>query len=115
MTDSGNELGDWLDGELAATPKELAGRIRSVLPGDWRSAPLTSGPLILADAAARELRSLLERGCETRWAAPGLLTVDALVTYACQLLAFTGADLDAGAAEVLRRVVQTLPQVDSTA
>jgi hypothetical protein len=67
------------------------------------------------EAAATELPGLLERGCEARWAAPGLLTVDALVTYACELLATGGGDIDAGTADILDRVTRALPQPGSAA
>ncbi|HEY5088123.1 MAG TPA: hypothetical protein VII66_12260, partial [Gemmatimonadaceae bacterium] len=76
---------------------------------------LVNGPAILTAAAAAELRGLLERGCETRWAAPGLLTVDALVTYACELLACAGADVDVGTLQILSVMAQTLPQEDPIA
>jgi hypothetical protein len=107
------QLGEWLDGELAAAPNELAVRLRSMLPADWRTVPMESAPSVLADAAATELRRLLERGCDTRWAAPGLLAVDALVTFACEALALSGSDICAGAGDILKRVASTLPQSDS--
>lgn len=109
------QLGDWLDGELAAAPNELAVRLRSMLPENWRTVPMERAPTVLADAAAAELRGLLERGCDTRWAAPGLLAVDALVTFACEALALSGADISAGAADILQRVASTLPSSDSVA
>ena len=115
MTQRAESLGDWLDGELARAPQELAVRVRNALPEAWRSAPLASGSAILANAAAAELRDLLERGCDTRWAAPGLLTVDALVTYACQLLTVTGADIDSATMSVLSTIVRESPNADLTA
>jgi len=108
-------LGDWLDRELAGVPQELGMRVRTALPAAWQSASLMDGAAILTAAAAGELRTLLERGCETRWAAPGLLTVDALVTYACELLALAGSNIDAGTADILNTIVQTLPQQGSVA
>ena len=113
MTRVDESLGAWLDGELEAVPQELAVRIRAVLPSDWRDASIAGGPALLTDAAARELGGLLERGCEQRWAAPGLLVVDALVTYACELVAFSGADIDAGTAAILNTMVKTLPTGES--
>jgi hypothetical protein len=108
-------LGDWLDNELEEVPQELAVRIRAALPPDWRVATVIRGASVLADAAATELRGLLERGCDTRWAAPGLLTVDALVTYACELLAYCGADIDADSSRILDTVLQTLTPRGSVA
>ncbi|HEY8312225.1 MAG TPA: hypothetical protein VIG47_16785 [Gemmatimonadaceae bacterium] len=103
-------LGEWLDGELATAPNELAVRLRSMLPQDWRTVTMERAPSVLADAAATELRDLLQRGCDTRWAAPGLLAVDALVTFACEALAISGGDIGAGTADILERVTSTLPQ-----
>lgn len=115
MTGTSELLGDWLERELAAVPQELAVRTRTALPENWRDVDLASGPTVLTGAAVAELRALLERGCETRRAAPGLLTVDALVTYACQLLALTGADIDAGTTAVLDAIAATLPETESAA
>lgn len=115
MTGANELLGDWLEPELAGVPHALAARIRTALPSDWRRVLLVDGPALLADAAAAELRGLLERGCETRLAAPGLLTVDALVTYACELIASSGADIDSGTSMILNTITQTLPQQDSVA
>ena len=89
-------------------------RVRAVLPSDWRAAEVADGPSLLTDAASRELRGLLERGCEERWAAPGLLVVDALVTYACELTALSGGEIEAGALAILDSVVATLPTQEST-
>jgi len=110
VTDANELFADWLDRELATVPHELAVRVRTALPDDWRSARSVDGVSMLTSAAAAELRRLLERGCETRWAAPGLLTVDALVTYACQLLARTDAEIESGMTELLDIMVQTMPQ-----
>ena len=115
MTNTTELLGDWLDGEVAGVPQELAVRIRAALPAAWRTAPVSAGSGIFADAAADELRGLLTRGCETRWAAPGLLTVDALATYACELLAFSGADIGTGTIEILSVIARTLSQPDFVA
>lgn len=115
MTDTTELLGDWLERELAAVPQELAVRIRTALPADWRDADLVAGATVLTGAAVAELRVLLERGCETRRAAPGLLTVDALVTYACELLAINGADIDAGTKAILDAVAGTLSETEPAA
>lgn len=109
MTDPNELLGDWLDREVTGVPQELVVRIRAALPADWRTASIADAPAILTGAAAKELRRLLERGCETRWAAPGLLTVDALVTYACQVIALTGADVESAAMASLKTITSTLP------
>jgi hypothetical protein len=98
-----------LDRELAVVPPDLAERIHAAVRGEARAAPVADGARILTDAAARELRSLLDRGCETRWAAPGLLTVDALVTYACELLARSGADMCEGTANMVNTIIKVLP------
>ncbi|HWG35401.1 MAG TPA: hypothetical protein VN650_14625 [Gemmatimonadaceae bacterium] len=115
MTAASESLGAWLDGKLESVPQELAVRIRAVLPPDWRSASIADAPSVFTDAASRELRGLLERGCEERWAAPGLLVVDALVTYACELVALSGGDMDAGSVAILNSVVATLPSDESAA
>jgi len=115
MIGSDVSLGAWLDDALTSVPQELAVRIRTALPGGWRDADLEQGSGILRDAAASELRVLLERGCETRRAAAGLLTVDALVTYACELLALSGADIEAGSIAVLDAIGATLPRTGSAA
>jgi hypothetical protein len=108
-------LGEWLDPMLESAPQELAVRIRAVLPPDWRNVPVTGAPALLSDAAARELRGLLERGCEERWAAPGLLVVDALITYACELIALSGGDIEAGTAVIVDTIAATLPPDKSIA
>jgi hypothetical protein len=114
MTESDERLGEWLDGALTDAPQELAVRIRTALPVGWRDASLEQGSIILKDAAASELRVLLERGCETRRAAAGLLTVDALVTYACELLALSGAEIEPGAIAILDAIGGTLPRIRTT-
>ncbi|MEO7042680.1 MAG: hypothetical protein ABI035_10505 [Gemmatimonadaceae bacterium] len=115
MSESNERLGAWLDGALTNAPQELAVRIRTALPGGWRDADLEQGSAILRDAAASEMRVLLERGCETRRAAAGLLTVDALVTYACELLALSGAEIDSGSTAILDAIGATLPRAESAA
>ena len=106
-------LGEWLDRDLAGVPHELAVRIRGALPANWREVAVSDASAFVANAAAHELRGLLERGCETRWAAPGLLTVDALVTYACELLALRQTDLESGAIEVVEMIARTLPNPEA--
>lgn len=109
MTCASEVLGDWLERSLSNVPQELAVRIRAALPLGWCNARLSNGPAILTAAAAGELRKLLDSGCDSRSAAPGLLTVDALVTYACELLAYSGENIDAGSLEILNAIAQTLP------
>lgn len=106
-------LGEWLDRDLAGVPHELAVRIRGALPANWREVPVSDASTLMANAAANELRGLLERGCETRWAAPGLLTVDALVTYACELLAVSDREVDAGTIEILGTIAREFPAEES--
>jgi hypothetical protein len=106
-------FGEWLDRRLESVPQELAVRLRAVLPSDWRTAQTADGPSLLSDAASRELRALLERGCEERWAAPSLLVVDALVTYACELVALSGGDIEAGSVAILDTVMAALPPIGS--
>ncbi len=113
MTATPESLGPWLDGKLESVPQELAVRIRAALPSEWRAAPIADAASLLTDAASWELRGLLERGCEERWAAPGLLVVDALVTYACELVALSGGDMDAGSVAILNSVVATLAPDES--
>lgn len=115
MSGSDERLGEWLDGALTGAPQELAVRIRTALPAGWRDADLEQGSAMLRDAASSELRVLLERGCESRRAAAGLLTVDALVTYACELLALSGAGIEQGSIAILDAVGATLPATESAA
>lgn len=107
-------LGVWLDGELGEVDADLADRIRRSLATGWEQMSLASGPRMLCDAALAELRPLLERGCETRAAATPLLTVDALVTLACEALAQSG-DIESGADAMLAELSATLPQPDDAA
>lgn len=115
MTAAQESLGRWLDHKLESVPQELAVRIRAVLPSDWRDVPVAEASALVTDAAARELRGLLERGCEQRWAAPGLLVVDALVTYACELASFSGSDIESSTAVILNTIAATLPPEGSIA
>ena len=99
-------LGEWMDAALAAAPQDLAMRIRTSLPDGWRDVAVGSAAPVLVDAAAAELRILLARGCDTRWAAPGLLAVDALVTHACELIAIVGTDIDEETDFIIERIGQ---------
>lgn len=110
MTGPAESLGEWLDWQLATVPQELAVRIRAAIPEESTDATLVEGPAVLASWAARELRILLERGCDTRSAAPALLAVDALISYACELLAGTGADMKAGTEDMVQRIIAALPE-----
>ena len=113
MTATQESFGAWLDRKLESVPQELAVRIRAVLPSDWRNAAIADAPSMLTVAASGELRGLLERGCEERWAAPGLLVVDALITYACELVALSGGDIETESVTILNTVVATLPPDES--
>lgn len=106
---SATTVGEWLDGVLAQAPPDLAVRMRRALPEGWRGAPISDGAEILSGAATRELGALLEGGCDTRYAAPGLLVVDALVTHACQLLAIAGRDIDSETSEMVDRIACLVP------
>lgn len=97
-------LGEWMDAALSAAPADLAIRMRASLPDGWRDIPVESAAPVLVDAAAAELSVLLARGCDTRWAAPGLLTVDALVTHACELFAIAGTDMDEATNSIMERL-----------
>lgn len=117
MNNADELLGSWIERELIEVPQELAVRIRTALPSGWRDTELMNAPALLTAAAVSELGGLFERsgGCESRRAAPGLLTVDALVTYACELLTFSDADISAGATAILDVIARALPQAESPA
>ena len=104
-------MGEWMDAALSSVAQDLAARIRLVLPAEWRTVSVANGSALLAGAAATELRELLDRGCDTRHSAPALLTVDALVSYSCELLAVTEADISAGSMDVLHTVVTAVPPI----
>ncbi|MDQ2890531.1 MAG: hypothetical protein M3R65_08255 [Gemmatimonadota bacterium] len=114
MTPTGS-VGDWLNASLLDAPPDLARRMRASIPSEGTSASVASGVEVLASAAASELRALLADGCGDRSAAPGLLTVDALVTQACELLAVTGEDVESGALIVLERLMQGAAEWDEWA
>ena len=107
-------LGEWMDAALAGAPPELALRIRRALPDGWRDVSGAEAGAVTMQAAVSELHVLLERGCETRWAAPGLLTVDALVTHACELIARAGDDIESTCARVIREIVTVHAPTDET-
>ena len=115
MSGSNEMLGEWLDRALSDVPSELAVRIRTALPSNWRDADFESAPEILGGAAVAELDLLLQRGCDSRRSAPALLTVDALVTYACELLALVGTDIDARTSALLDAICSTLPNPEAAA
>lgn len=112
---SATTLGDWLDIELSSVEQGLAVRVRAALPPGWRDAPVSEAAALFTDAAVGELSLLLERGCETRWAAPSLLAADALATYACELLAVAGGDVGREAEKVFHAISAVLPQPDEAA
>ena len=107
-------LGEWMDSALAGAPPDLALRIRSALPDGWRDVTGAEAGAVTMRAAVNELHVLLERGCETRWAAPGLLTVDALVTHACELIARAGDDIDMASARLIGEIVAVHAPADET-
>lgn len=103
MTDE-ESLGSWLERRLIAVDDELAMHIRSAVPATAFSVSVVDGAEALGAAAATALEVLLARGCETRASAIDLLTVDALVTYACEVAADTDGDVAGRADLVLRQV-----------
>ncbi|MEO6778089.1 MAG: hypothetical protein ABI194_01440 [Gemmatimonadaceae bacterium] len=111
MSEATGLMGAWMDAALSSVAQELAARIRLVLPPGWRAVPVAEGSALLAAAAATELRELLDRGCDTRHSAPALLTIDALVTYSCELLAVTGRDICVGSMDVLQSVIAAVPPI----
>lgn len=110
----GNSLGSWLDARLCTVSEDLATRIRAVIPEQARSVRSSAGGDALAVAAATALRNLVINGCETRAAAPDLLVIDALVTYACEIAASNAADVEASADLVLREILRVPSGRDST-
>lgn len=117
MTTADERLGSWLDHRLASVDDDLAARIRKALPPNAIETPMSVGGEALADVAAASLRVLLASGCETRAAAPDLLVIDALVTYACEAIAQSDGDVAARADAVLHIVTAVLsdPKFDPEA
>lgn len=83
---------EWLDARTPPPPAHLALRIRSLLD----SVPVTeTDPAsALAAAAERALAGLLAHDDRSRAIAADLLAIDALVTYACEAAAESGARAD---------------------
>lgn len=107
MSDS-RSLGEWLDLRLLGVDAGLAACISDAVPADARRRSLADGVEVLGEVAAEKLRALLADGCEGRSAAPELLCVDALVTYACELSAVASDDVRDAANGLLRRVTSVL-------
>lgn len=95
-------VGDWLQSRAPVPPEALAHRVREVLGADLeRDAGDTHRAC--ESAAERLLGALLSAPSAGRETALDLLAVDALVTYAFEHAA-ESADLDAEAAEAMRRI-----------
>lgn len=103
-----------MDSALADAPPDLVLRVRSALPEGWRDVKTADSSDIALRAAVNELRVLIERGCDTRGAAPGLLAVDALVTQACELAARAGEDIDAASGRMISQIVSVNVGKDAT-
>ncbi len=95
-------VGEWLDARTPAPPDALARRVRELLAADLAR---DAGEAHMAcEATAEVLLARLLAGRESgRGTALDLLAVDALVTYAFEHAA-SRADLDAEAAEAMRRI-----------
>ncbi len=76
---------------------------------------MSAAPELLTECAAERLRTLLAQGCDTRAAAPALLAIDALVSYACQALAFAGGDISERAEAMALALSTTLAAPDAAA
>jgi hypothetical protein len=75
---------DWLSSRRPAPPEELASAIRDALKErNITSDPPT--PTELLETAQALLEKVLSTECATRESALGLLTADALVTYALEV------------------------------
>ncbi len=107
-------VGGWLESRTPEAPPALAARIRHALGDRW--AEDASRTQAVCEAAAERLLASLLAARETgRETALDLLAADALVTYAFEHAAESGADLDAEAASVMTRVATIGARVASTA
>lgn len=94
----------WLARREPPPPEPLLSRIHEAL-GDGVDAPAQEAAALTAAAAERLLARLLGEECATRASAIGLLTADALVTYAFEAAAehrITG--MDDMAARAMQRI-----------
>ena len=96
-------LQQWIDRRELEPPAALAQRLREAVA----EAPDNPGqpvPAAAIDAALGLLDSLLRGAGPSRAGALGLLTVDALMTYAFEAAADDPARLEALATEAMRRI-----------
>lgn len=103
-----DSLGEWLDSALGDVPADLSLRLVGALPEGWREVAVADAADVVMGAAVNELRILLAQGCETRWAAPRLLAVDALITHACELVALAGKDMDKSSERMTEQIVSAI-------
>ena len=83
-------VGDWLSARSSTVPPSLRARVLALL-GDGVAAPAAEAETVFIDAAARALAEILEGRRFARDAAPDLLAVDALMTYAYEHAGDRGA------------------------
>ena len=95
----------WLDGRTPAPPERLSARMREVLALRL-TADAAETPAGCVDAACALLRGLVATPDAGREAALDLLTVDALVTYACEAAADDPDRLTALAHDSIRRIAR---------
>lgn len=111
-------LAEWVEQQLEDVESALASRIRVALGPNDVAATLRDAPQVLLRAATARLEALVTDGCVARESAIELLTVDALVTLACEALAEAQDDVEAiagGTTAMLRAIAQTMPQLDGAA
>lgn len=83
-------VGAWLDRQLDDVDARLVRLVMDAVPAELRARPVGDAPAELGRLAVERTRRMLACGCNDRAAAPDLLLVDALVTYACE----ASAELD---------------------
>ena len=111
-------LADWVDARLEGVERELAMRVRSAIADVASEATVLDAPRSLIAAAVARLAPLATDGCTARESAADLLTVDALVTLACEALAdgsMSVDDIADGATVMVRAIAATLPALDGAA
>jgi len=96
----------WLREQSPAPPPRLSNRIGETL-GTALDADLSAAPALCLASAEALLRDVLGRPSAGRDVALDLLTVDALVTYAFELLSADLQTLDDMAAITMRRLAAT--------
>ena len=100
-------LRDWLRSRQPAPPAALLARMEEALgPGDVRGEPLAERAMA---AAERLLAAILADPDAGRAAALDLLAADALVTYAVEADAMSGADVEAHGRAAMARLAALAP------